>query len=627
MCGFTGFIDATVADKRAVVEAMATEIVHRGPDSAGVFTDDDAALGFRRLAIIDLDHGDQPMLSVDESLVLTFNGEIYNFQELRAELEAAGHTFRTHSDTETILRGFEEWGEDVVTRLRGMFAFVIWNRETRTLFGARDPFGIKPFYFQHIGQRLLFGSEIKSFLPHPHFHKAVDESHLPDYLSFEYVPSRATLFERVEKLLGGECFTFSDGKMEIRQYQALEFDIDEDATLPQWEERIQAAVAESVEAHQIADVEVGCFLSSGIDSSYITKEMTKSATGRDGRLQAFSVGYDNSELSELPYARDFAEKIGVDFQDRLLTADETFDAFGTIQFMMDEPLPNPSALPLFFLTQKAAENVKVVVSGEGADELFGGYNQYREPLDYSRYQKVPAPIRRVAGTIAEKLPKFRGQRFLVRNAKPLAERFFRNNYVFSMAEREQVLARPIASPSSAERTRGLFEKARDLDEVTQMQYADLHTWMLYDILLKADRMSMAHSLELRVPFLDKNVWEVARRIPARFKVTEENTKVALRRTALKEIPERTANKKKLGFPVPLNGWLREDRFHDRVKAAFASEEAARFFNRDQILGMLAKHRSGVDGYMKRIWSIYSFLVWYDEFFVKRTPAATAGAAK
>ncbi len=616
MCGFTGFIDSAVRDKRPVIEQMAERITHRGPDQDGYYTDEIAALGFRRLSIIDLSHnGDQPMLNEDGSLVLTFNGEIYNFQELREELTAAGHTFRTRSDTEVILRGFEAWGEDVVTRLRGMFAFVIWNKQTRTLFGARDPFGIKPFYYQHEGDRFIWGSEIKSFLPQPNFRKEVDVDQLPDYLSFEYVPTRKTLFAGVEKLLGGECFTFCDGVLEIRRYHDLTFDIDDQRTLEQWTGAIQGAVEESVAAHQVADVEVGCFLSSGIDSSYITKEMTK--TGN--RIKAFSVGYDDSPLSELPYARDFAQKIGANFHERFIGAQETFDAVPTIQYMMDEPLPNPSALPLYFLTKEAAEHVKVVVSGEGADELFGGYNQYREPLDYNAYQRIPSPLRRGIAAVAGRLPRFKGQRFLIRNTQPLSERFFRNNYVFSPTEREQVLAKPIAAPPSSHRTAPLFRRAEEAgwDDVTQMQYVDIHTWMLFDILQKADKMSMAHSLELRVPFLDLKVWDVARRIPSRYRVSKENTKVALRKTALREVPERTANKKKLGFPVPLNGWLREEPFQSTVRKRFESDAAAEFFNREHLLRILEIHRSGVDGYMKRIWSIYCFLVWHDEFFVKR----------
>ncbi|MBV7412599.1 asparagine synthase (glutamine-hydrolyzing) [Dermabacteraceae bacterium TAE3-ERU27] len=613
MCGFAGFVDPSIGDKRPVIEAMATEIIHRGPDSDGYFIDDDVALGFRRLSIIDLSHGHQPIVSDDAKRVICFNGEIYNYRELREELIAAGHEFRTGSDTEVILRGYETWGEDVLQRLRGMFAFVIWNTETRTLFGARDPFGIKPFYYQHNGDKLIFGSEVKAFLPQPNFVKEVNTDVLPDYLSFEYIPSNETLFKGVKKLLGGECFTFNGSEMRVSRYHSLRFSPDETKDLTHWTREIQNVVEDSVEAHQVADVEVGCFLSSGIDSSYITKEMTK--TGN--KIKAFSVGYAEQKYSELSYARDFAQKIGAEFHEREIGADETFNAVPRIQYLMDEPLPNPSALPLFFLTEEAAKQVKVVVSGEGADELFGGYNQYREPIDYAPYQKVPAPIRKAVAAVAKKLPDFRGKRFLLRNAQPLPERFFRNNYVFSPTEREQVLAKPIAAPSTAERVRPLFDEVADMDDVTQMQHVDIHTWMLYDILQKADKMSMAHSLELRVPFLDLRVFDVARKIPSRFRVTKENTKIALRRTALAEIPERTANKKKLGFPVPLNDWLRQEPYFSTVRDLFASDTAAEFFNREHILNMLEIHRSGVDGYMKRIWSIYCFLVWHDEFFVKR----------
>ncbi|MDO5644187.1 MAG: asparagine synthase (glutamine-hydrolyzing) [Dermabacter sp.] len=617
MCGIAGFVDSQTLDREAVVRAMADQIVHRGPDDEGYFVDDHAALGFRRLSIIDLDHGHQPIANEDESMWITFNGEIYNFPTLRAELEAAGHTFRTHADTEVILHGYEEWGMEVVTRLRGMFAFVIWDTATKTLVGARDPFGIKPFYYQHRGEQFLYGSEIKSFLPHPGFHKAVNERALADYLSFEYVPGEDTMFEGVKKLLAGHCFTFTGGELSIERYFTPEFDADPARTLEEWKDAIKHTVSESVDTHRISDVEVGCFLSSGIDSSYITKEFSS----KTENVRAFSVGYSEEQFSELSYARDFAEHIGVDFSAKVLGAEETFQAVPRIQFHMDEPLPNPSALPLFFLTEHAAEQVKVVMSGEGADELFGGYNQYREPLDYALYQKVPARLRRLVAAGASRLPSVPGRRFLMRAAKPLSERFFRNQYVFSEAERMKVLkAGSLAQTSAvptAERTRRLFAEARGLDDITAMQYVDIHMWMMHDINLKADKMSMAHSLELRVPFLDRAVWSVARRLPSRFRVTRENTKVALRAAAQDLIPKATAEKKKLGFPVPLNGWLREEPYVTQVREMFASEAAATYFDQDYLQSMLQTHLEGTDGYMKRIWSIYCFLVWHDEFFIKR----------
>ncbi|WP_250258619.1 asparagine synthase (glutamine-hydrolyzing) [Dermabacter sp. Marseille-Q3180] len=619
MCGITGFIDSTTTERKAVLSRMADLIKHRGPDSDGYYVDDSAALGFRRLSIIDLDHGHQPIANEDESKWITFNGEIYNFPLLREQLEEAGHTFRTDADTEVILHGFEEWGEDVVNHLRGMFAFVIWDRESRTLFGARDPFGIKPFYYQHNEKTFLYGSEIKSFLAHPHFHKAVNERALADYLSFEYIPGEETMFDGVKKLLAGHFFTFREGKLSIERYFTPEFDEDPTKSLDEWTETIQTCITESVDTHRISDVEVGCFLSSGIDSSYITNEFAS----KTSNVKAFSVGYSEEQFSELSYAREFANHIDVNFSAKVLGAEETFATVPDIQYFMDEPLPNPSALPLFFLTKHAAESVKVVMSGEGADELFGGYNQYREPLDYALYTRlVPVPVRRLLAKGAVHLPKVPGRRFLTRAAKPLSERFFRNQYVFSEAERLKVLKKGSLAATSAvptaERTRALFRRCSHLDDITTMQYVDIHTWMMHDINLKADKMSMAHSLELRVPFLDRGVWAVARRLPTPLRVSKESTKTALRYAAEKRIPRATARKKKLGFPVPLNGWLREEEYATKVREAFNSEAAEKFFDRDYINGLLDRHLSGTDGYMKRIWSIYCFLVWHEEFFIKRT---------
>lgn len=617
MCGIAGFIDSTTKDREAVVKAMTDLIVHRGPDDSGTYIDEDAALGFRRLSIIDLHGGHQPIPNEDESQWITFNGEIYNFMQLREELEAAGHTFRTHTDTETILHGYEEWGTDVVNRLRGMFAFVIWDRVKKTLFGARDPFGIKPFYYQHTGATFLYGSEIKSFLAHPAFHKAVNETALADYLSFEYVPGENTLFEGVKKLLAGHFFEYSNGQLRVQRYFDPMFTPEAGRTTEEWKEDITRAMTASVDAHRVADVEVGCFLSSGIDSSYITREFSSKAD----HVRAFSVGYHNEELSELSYAQKFADHIGVNFSSKILEARETFDAVTSIQYHMDEPLPNPSALPLFSLANHASQSVKVVMSGEGADELFGGYNQYREPLSYAAYQRVPGVIRSAIASVAKYAPRVPGKRFLTRAALPLEKRYFRQQYVFSAAERTRVLkkgSKALATAvNPAARTRELFQKTAGLDDITRLQYADINLWMMHDINLKADKMTMAHSLELRVPFLDREVWEVARRIPSESRVAKENTKVALRRAAQDTIPEATAKKKKLGFPVPLNGWLREEPYVSRVREMFNSEAAHTFFNVEYINSLLDIHVSGKDGGMKRIWSVYCFLVWHEEFFLKR----------
>ena len=613
MCGFAGYIhNYGTFDKEEVIHKMADRIKHRGPDDAHYYIDDGIALGFRRLSIIDLEGGRQPILNEDGSLVLLFNGEIYNYQELREELIKAGHIFTTKTDSETILHGYEEYGKKILDRLRGMFAFIIWNKNTKELFGARDIFGIKPFYYYKKGKEFMFGSEIKSFLSHPNFEKELDEDMIPLYLSYEYSPDERTIFKNVFKLPGAHCFTYKNGELKVERYYKIEYKIEDDKSLEYWEDAITKEFTESVSMHQIADVEVGCFLSSGVDSSYVVKEISKGTK----KVKTFSVGYEEEKYSELPYAQDFSNVIGVPNIANKVSADEFFDAVPEIQYYMDEPLPNPSEIPLYFLAKNARRYVKVVLSGEGADELFGGYPMYLAGGHFDHYShKVPRPVRKVLGTVAKHCPNFKGKNFLVRGAMEPYQRFMRANYVFQSAERQKFLKRPIACKVPEEYSKRYFNEVSNLDEPTQLQYVDMHTWMIYDILLKADRMSMANSLELRVPFLDKKMLELSTRIPSRYRAANETTKIALRGAAIKQLPERTANKKKLGFPVPLNDWLREDKYYNKVKAAFQSDIAEKFFVTSELMKLLDDHKSGKALNMQKIWSFYTFILWYEQFFV------------
>lgn len=613
MCGFAGYIhNYGTFDKEEVIHKMADRIKHRGPDDAHYYIDDGIALGFRRLSIIDLEGGRQPILNEDGSLVLLFNGEIYNYQELREELIKVGHVFTTKTDSETILHGYEEYGKKILDRLRGMFAFIIWNKNTKELFGARDIFGIKPFYYYKKGKEFMFGSEIKSFLSHPNFEKELDEDMIPLYLSYEYSPDERTIFKNVFKLPGAHCFTYKNGELKVERYYKIEYKIEDDKSLKYWEDAITKEFTESVSMHQIADVEVGCFLSSGVDSSYVVKEISKGTK----KVKTFSVGYEEEKYSELPYAQDFSNVIGVPNIANKVSADEFFDAVPEIQYYMDEPLPNPSEIPLYFLAKNARRYVKVVLSGEGADELFGGYPMYLAGGHFDHYShKVPRPVRKVLGTVAKHCPNFKGKNFLVRGAMEPYQRFMRANYVFQSAERQKFLKRPIASKVPEEYSKRYFDEVSNLDEPTQLQYVDMHTWMIYDILLKADRMSMANSLELRVPFLDKKMLELSTRIPSRYRAANETTKIALRGVAIKQLPERTANKKKLGFPVPLNDWLREDKYYNKVKAAFQSDIAEKFFVTSELIKLLDDHKNGKALNMQKIWSFYTFILWYEQFFV------------
>lgn len=613
MCGFVGFASPSRGyDRAAVARAMADAIAHRGPDSEGFFDDGAVALGFRRLAIIDLAGGDQPMETADGQLALCFNGEIYNHRALRAELERAGHVFRTKSDTEVLLHGWEEWGADVLARLRGMFAFALYDRRRRLLFLARDPLGIKPLYYYRAGDELLFASEAKALLPHPSFEKRLNERLLPAYLCFEYLPGDQTLFEGVRRLEPGCALVWQNGEARVHRYHRFAFSPDDGPSPAAWAERIAAALRDSVEAHAAADVEVGCFLSAGVDSSLVAAEAARVMDAR-----TFSIGYGEERYSELAAARQTADALGLRNAARTLGPEEFLASVPAVQYAMDEPLPNPSAVPLYHLCQMAARDVKVVMSGEGADELFGGYAYYQECLDFAPYLRVPAPLRLLAGDLAAALPPFHGRRFLMRGRHPLPVRYLRNEYVYGFDECGRFLRAPVDCPPPPRWTADVFAETEGCDEVTAMQYADLRVWLPCDILQKADKMSMAASLELRVPFLDREVMAQALRLPTAERVTRAQTKPALRRAAAALLPAETAQRPKIGFVTPLAQWLREEPWHSQVRERLTGPEAARFFNVGALGELLDEHRAGHRSHMKRLWSAYCFLVWHEEFFAKR----------
>ena len=551
MCGFVGFTNK-INDASIVLGKMMDRIKHRGPDSDGKYVDEQIAMGFRRLSIIDLsDQGSQPIFNEDKSLVLTFNGEIYNYKDLREELVASGHKFYTHTDSEVLIHGYEQWGEDMLDKLRGMFAFVIFNKNTNEVFGARDFFGIKPLYYAKMGETLMWGSEIKSFLDHPHFKKELNTDVLETYLTFQYSPTTETFFKNVYKLPAAHCFTYKNGEMNVRRYWEVKFHADNGPSLEDWVNRISDTFKNSVEVHKFADVEVGSFLSSGVDSSYVAAVANVDKT--------FTVGFGEDEkYNEIGYAKEFSKYIHKENFSKVISPEEYWNSLSKIQYHMDEPLADPAAVALFFVCQIASEKVKAVLSGEGADEIFGGYNIYHNPADMASYFKIPRPIRKAVGAVADKLPHKHGINYLIRGSKDLDERFIGNAYIFSEKERKDILSIKTNAPDAMAITKPFYDKVRDQDQVTQMQYIDLHLWMTGDILLKADKMSMAHSLELRVPFLDRKVMELAEQIPVKDRVTETETKYAMRLAALQACPPQTAKKKKLGFPVPIRVWLKED---------------------------------------------------------------------
>ena len=433
------------------------------------------------------------------------------------------------------------------------------------------------------------------------------------------------MFKNVFKLPGAHLFTWQDGEMKIERYYDIRYHIDETPTQAEWEQRITDAFAESVAAHQIADVEVGCFLSSGVDSSFVVNEVAKGTP----HVKSFSVGYAEEKYSELPYAQAFSREIGVPSIANTVDADQFFEANRVIQWYLDEPMPNPAEVPLYFLAQNARRYVKVVLSGEGADELFGGYPMYCQAVHFENYsRRVPGAVRRFLSRAAAAMPEFKGKHFLVRGGMEPWRRYMRANYVFaSPADRDQYLKKDYRAPAPETFFKPYFDRVAGLDEPTALQWVDIHTWMLYDILLKADRMSMANSLELRVPFLDRNMLELALSIPRRYRCDEEHTKIALRGAALRQLPESVARRRKLGFPVPLNDWLRQDKYYAMVREKFTGPVAEQFFNVPAICRLLDDHKAGKAKNMTKIWSIYSFILWYELYFVNTAPPAGVYAGR
>ena len=606
MCGICGFTGQLLKQEE-ILENMMNKIIHRGPDSGGMHREDHVALGFRRLSIIDLNEGSQPMYNETKDMVITFNGEIYNYQSLREDLIAKGHVFQNHSDTEVLIHAYEEYGEEMLNKLRGMFAFVIWDSKNETLFGARDYFGIKPFYYSLINNNLIYGSEIKSILEYPDLKKEVNPLALENYLTFQYSVLPETFFKNVFRLMPAHCFTFKNGKMNIRRYWEPKFEADNDKSLEEFVDDIDSVMQDSVKKHKISDVEVGSFLSSGVDSSYIAASFHGDKT--------FTVGFDYAKYNEIDYAKALSEKIEIDNYSKLISKEEYWNTLGKVQYHMDEPLADASAIALYFVSQTAAKHVKVALSGEGADEFFGGYNIYREPHALLPITRLPKPVRTALGGIAKAIPfHIKGINYLIRGSKELHERFIGNAFMFPEKEREALLKHPTGNYHHTALTKEFYNKVAHLDDVTKMQYIDIHFWLIGDILLKADKMSMAHSLEVRVPFLDKEVFTVASTIPTRYKVTKENTKYAMRQAAHRYLPDMVAEKKKLGFPVPIRIWLKEDQYFNLVKEAFTSTVAEEFFKTKKLVNLLEDHKAGKVDNSRKIWTVYMFLVWHKEFF-------------
>ncbi|AGE21395.1 asparagine synthetase [Geobacillus sp. GHH01] len=587
-------------------------ITHRGPDDEGYFFDDYVSFGFRRLSIIDLEAGHQPLSYENDRYWIIFNGEIYNYLELREELAAKGYSFATHSDTEVIVALYSAEKEKAVEKLRGMFAFVIWDKQEKTVFAARDPFGIKPFFYAEQGDRTFFASEKKSILLALRQESPNGDS-LQHYLTFQYVPEPLTMSAGIYKLEPGHYLKKKVGKpLTIHRYWKASFE-----PIRQSEEelvkQIRDALFDSVNVHMRSDVPVGAFLSGGIDSSFIVAI----AKQFHPHLKTFSVGFEREGFSEIDVAKETAEKLGVDNISYVISPQEYMEELPKIMWHMDDPLADPAAVPLYFVAREARKHVTVVLSGEGADELFGGYNIYREPESLRLFARMPNIVKAVLRVIAKMLPDgMKGKSFLERGTTPLEERYVGNAKIYSEKEKAALLKTYQEGREYTAVTAPFYRETLHYPPVNRMQYIDLHTWLRGDILVKADKMTMAHSLELRVPFLDKKVFEVARQIAPDMKTANGTTKYILRKAAEGIVPDHVLNRKKLGFPVPIRHWLKNE-MYDWARQLINESETDHLFHKDVLYRLLDEHARHKADHSRKLWTVLAFMVWHQVYVEKK----------
>ena len=609
MCGIAGVVNPKIEEKEKVISDMVSAIVHRGPDENGFFIDNHVALGMRRLSIIDLSSGKQPISSADGKLLIFFNGEIYNYKELRGELVQKNFIFKTHSDTEVVLHMFEAHGENMLKKLRGMFTFCIYNTETKKVFIARDFFGIKPLYYLEQNKQIVaFSSEAKSLLSYPGFKVEVNDEAVMNYLSFQYNPLPETFFKKIYKLAPGHFLeiNLNSGETRIEKYWSFVFNQNENLDEDNTSEKIKETIRDSVEHHMIADVPVGAFLSGGIDSSIIATTMQ--SIRKDKKIKTFTVGFDT--LTEGNESKQTSDFLDTDHVEITVGPNEYFKSLEDIAYHFDEPVADPSAVGLYFLAREAQKHVKVVLSGEGADELFGGYNIYLAPIAKAKMSWFPLSILE----LFLKIPfEFFGKNYLKRVSLKLSDWYIGNASIFKSDEIKKIWK------GKKEKTKSLdflYKNISNLSESTQMQYIDINTWLVGDILAKADKMTMAHSLELRVPFLDIEVAKLAISLPDNFKWRNGTTKYLLREAFRKIIPESTRNRKKLGFPTPIRNWFTPERhyIYDKI---IKNDYIKSRMDIGYIKLLIDEHLSKKTDNSRKIYLLLMLALWYDVFCINK----------
>lgn len=608
MCGFVALMNGKVTEiEQAFIKKGIQTIGHRGPDDEGFYWGEHIAFGFKRLSFVDLAQGAQPYTTTDQQYTCLFNGEIYNHNELRDGLVAEGVIFDTHSEIEVIIELYRKHGDDFVKKLRGMFAIVLYDHAKKRLVAARDSFGIKPLYYKLDGDTLCLASELKTFRPDDGYaHDALNTDALSHYFTFQYAPEDATAIKGIHHVTAGALLTYDlTNGLKIERYKPFKV-IKGSKTSQTPASRVRDAIIESVHAHLQAEVEIGTFLSGGIDSTIVASI----ANRLNPNIKAFTIGYDLESHSEISDARLSADALGIDLRTRKVSSREYMDAVRKCIYHMDSPQADPSAIMFYLLSEFAVKDVKACLSGEGADELFGGYPIYKEVDGLKLFTKVPSGLKKGLLSVSKAMPTgMKGKSFLERGSTPLRERYAGNAFIFREEEKVRLLKFK-GSPWQTV-THELYDQIEHLPPLEQMQTIDLHTWLKGDILLKADRLSMAHSLEVRVPFLDDVVFDVATGLSKEEKIKGTTAKAILREAFDDYLPDHMKKMKKRGFPVPLAHWMRTE-LYEEVRGILKSEVATEFLNQEVALTMLEEHRSGKD-YSRKIWTIMVFVLWLESY--------------
>jgi asparagine synthase (glutamine-hydrolysing) len=623
MCGIAGFVESSTVGapfdlvaSRALVHRMCDVIRHRGPDDEGVWVDEGVALGMRRLSIIDLSTGHQPIHNEDRTVWIVFNGEIYNFKELRRDLEAAGHRFYTSTDTEAIVHAYEQWGASAISRLRGMFGLAIWDTRSRTLLVARDRVGIKPMHYANVNGRFYFGSELKSLLEAPDLPRDVDMDALDHYLSFLYTPRDGSIFKSVRKLPPGHILTWKDGRSTIEQYWQLPATETYRGSEADAVHQLRAVLTDAVRSHLVSDVPLGAFLSGGVDSSLVVGLMTETSSAR---VKTFSIGFNEPAFDELEHARRVARHFGTDHHEFVVEP----DAIGILDRLVshfDEPFADSSAIPTWYVSEMARRHVTVVLSGDGGDELFGGYDRYLphpRVVAFDRYS--PRALRRVAAIAAARLPHgARGKNFLRHVGRDDRGRYLDAIRFFGTDEKPALLTldarRRMQAPDAEHRLAHHFERYAHLPWPAQMMRFDTETYLPEDVLTKVDRMSMAHSIESRVPLLDNEVIAFASTLPASLKIKNGRRKHVLKEVAATLLPQEILNRRKQGFGVPLGAWFRgnlPELFSDTLLSSTCLERG--YFQPAFVRQIVDEHISGKRDHTLRLWQLVVLEKWHQQY--------------